>query len=60
MSQNAIYTSIHPIGDTDPQNLPVPSIAQAAPFYLERMGFTLRAPVGSKIYPITSFASIRH
>lgn len=49
MSQSVTYKSVHPIGDTDPKNLPVPSIAQAAPFYQEKMGFTLASQSESPV-----------
>jgi hypothetical protein len=38
----AIYQSIHPIGDTDPQALPVADVARAVADYERRFGFTVR------------------
>jgi len=36
------FQSIHPIGDTDPLNLPVADVEKATEFYTRKMGFTLR------------------
>jgi catechol 2,3-dioxygenase-like lactoylglutathione lyase family enzyme len=36
---SSLFQSIHPIGDTDPQNLPVADVTQATVFYTDVMGF---------------------
>ncbi len=36
------FQSIHPIGDTDPLNLPVADVEKAVAFYTAKMGFELR------------------
>ena len=42
METRARLNAVFPIGDTDPQNLPVPDVGQAIPFYTDRLGFTLQ------------------
>lgn len=37
----AVFQAIHPIGDTDPLDLPVADAAQAARYYQEALGFTV-------------------
>src|SRR5437870_4859686 len=37
--EKAIYLSVHPIGDTNPLDMPVPDALKAAQWYEERMGF---------------------
>jgi catechol 2,3-dioxygenase-like lactoylglutathione lyase family enzyme len=39
------FQSLHPIGDTDPMNLPVADLEQATLFYTQQMGFELRRTV---------------
>ena len=41
MNQLPTYNSVHPIGDTDPLNLPVPDAERAVPYYEEQLGFTV-------------------
>lgn len=41
MSTVVVFKSVHPIGETDPQHLPVPSIETALPYY-NRLGFTVK------------------
>lgn len=43
----ALYNSVHPIGDTDPKNLPVPDLESALPFYERALGFTVRSRAAS-------------
>lgn len=38
------FQSVSPIGSTDPLNLPVADVQQAAAFYTTRMGFTRQPP----------------
>lgn len=51
MSAKSVYRSIHPIGDSDPQNMPVADAEQAATYYQQRMGFVIvlrqEAPIKS-------------
>jgi hypothetical protein len=53
MSDRSVFKSVHPIGDTDPKNLPVPSVEQAAPYYQERMGFDLASKQEAPVPSIT-------
>lgn len=39
----ATYNAVHPIGNTDPKNLPVPNLESALPFYEQALGFTVRS-----------------
>jgi lactoylglutathione lyase len=48
--QRAVFRSVHPIGDTDPKNLPVPDLENALPFYEQALGFTVRSR-GAVPYP---------
>lgn len=41
MPANSVYQSVHPIGDTDPRNLPVQDVVAAAQFYTTHLGFTI-------------------
>lgn len=41
MESASRFEKVFPIGDTDPQNLPVADVASAAPFYEQSLGFTL-------------------
>ncbi|MBM3213674.1 hypothetical protein FJZ36_01985 [Candidatus Poribacteria bacterium] len=34
-----VYRSVHPIGDTDPNGMPVADVERAAAWYAEKMGF---------------------
>ena len=53
MSDRISFKSVYPIGDTDPKNLPVPSVEQSAPFYQERMGFAVVSQQESPVPSIT-------
>ncbi len=46
----AVFNSVHPIGDTDPKNLPVPDLESALPFYEKALGFAVRSRSASP-YP---------
>jgi predicted enzyme related to lactoylglutathione lyase len=43
MQEKAIYKGVFPIGDTNPQDLPVPDLEQALPFYEAAMGFAVKS-----------------
>lgn len=41
MSQRAVFKSVHPIGDTDTDALPVKEIGPAVAYYTQVLGFSL-------------------
>jgi lactoylglutathione lyase len=43
MPKTSVYQSVHPIGDTDPNNLPVGDLKAALPYYVEKLGFTVES-----------------
>lgn len=43
MQTQSLYQSVHPIGDTDPNNLPVGDLEAALPYYVENLGFTVES-----------------
>jgi predicted enzyme related to lactoylglutathione lyase len=43
MQQSISYKAIFPIGDSDPNDMPVRDLEQALPFYEAAMGFTVRS-----------------
>jgi lactoylglutathione lyase len=43
MPAPAIYLDAYPIGSAPPTALPVPDVDCALPFYLDRLGFTLKS-----------------
>ena len=45
--QRCVFKGVFPIGDTDPQNLPVASVREAAPFYATVMGFSIAEETGA-------------
>lgn len=49
----AAYQSVFPIGDTDPQNLPVADVDEAARFYVDSMGFTVQSRADSPEKAVT-------
>ena len=53
LSHSVVYKSVHPIGDTDPQNLPVADAAQAAAYYRDNLGFTPAAQSDTPARSIT-------
>lgn len=46
MPSDIRLNAIHPIGRTDPQNMPVADVARAIPFYTDKLGFVLRGTEG--------------
>lgn len=47
MQQSTTYKAIFPIGDTNPNDMPVRDLEQALPFYEAAMGFTVSSRGGS-------------
>jgi len=43
MQAKSVYQSVYPIGDTDPNNLPVENLETAVPYYVQNLGFTVEA-----------------
>jgi catechol 2,3-dioxygenase-like lactoylglutathione lyase family enzyme len=41
--EKSVFKSVHPIGDTDPLNLPVADVDQAAGYYEKYLGFTVKS-----------------
>ena len=41
--EKSVFKSVHPIGDTDPLNLPVPDVDEAVRYYETSMGFTVKS-----------------
>lgn len=48
MSSITVFKSVHPIGDTDPHNLPVPSLETALPYY-RNLGFNVQIRDGDSL-----------
>ncbi len=46
MPSDIRLNAIHPIGETNPQNMPVADVARAIPYYTDKLGFTLRETEG--------------
>ena len=46
MPPNVRLNAVHPIGASDPLNMPVADVSRAAPFYTERLGFALLGTEG--------------
>jgi lactoylglutathione lyase len=43
MQAQSVYQSVHPIGETNPNDLPVGDLETAVPFYVEKLGFTVES-----------------
>src|SRR2546421_586929 len=41
--EKSVFKSVHPIGDTDPLNLPVANVDEAVRYYEKYMGFTVKS-----------------
>ena len=50
---SSVYKSVYPIGDSDPGNLPVANVTQAAAYYQDNLGFALIAQVETPVRAIT-------